>query len=93
MVTRILTMAMMRLKHGNDVIEIVDLVTSFARRIDDESFLPLLIGDTRACRQSKFAKDSGSVLFFFVASALITLAQQPVFTTFLLPLRSEIQNT
>jgi len=34
------TMAMMRLKHENDVIEIVDLVTSFARRIDDENFLP-----------------------------------------------------
>ena len=27
-----------RLKHGNDVIEIVDLVTSFAWRIDDEKF-------------------------------------------------------
>jgi len=31
-------MAMMRLKHGNDVIEIVDLATSFARRIGDEIF-------------------------------------------------------
>ncbi len=29
-----------RLKHGNNVNEIVDLVTSFAWRIDEKNFLP-----------------------------------------------------
>ena len=55
-------MTMMKLEHGRDVSDIV-IWRSFTRRIDDEHFLPWLLAGTLVCRRSKFAKDSGSVLF------------------------------